>query len=112
MVQYIFDGEIHALNENTAYIIEKNDKDLTPLETRDIYRKMYRKYAEYILESDRELAIEYIMRVFDNNISIGSEIENTNRIYRECRLSDCLSQVSTIAIKFKRSDKDSIKGIK
>lgn len=107
-MNYIFDGNIHALNEKLAYIIEVLPNDLKPHEVKEKHIEMMQKYAHYLYENDKDSVIEWLMKIFESNISIGAPIERVTSIYRPASMNDALAQNATMAIKFTRAEKDNL----
>lgn len=93
-MNYIFDGEIHPLSKDYAYIIQfvdqitidENDLSLTLI--RDMF---FKKYQEYLSKNNENL-----------------KEENFSFIYRPSTTFEMVSQKGTIALKFKRFENDGL----
>lgn len=101
-----FDGEPHALNEDTGYIMMKIDPCIEKCDLNVECLKVYRKYAEYMLAHDKEKVIRYFMRMFEHCLTFYQNFPDTNLIIES---SNSLTPHDTIAIKFKRVQGDNLK---
>ena len=108
MEEYIFDGEPHAIDSKLAYILKKVDPSEKEFDMEQEFMDMYRKYAEYLYESDKEKVIQYLMKIFNHYVTFDESVPDTTRIYRPPHMSNALSQYATMALKFNRSEKDTL----
>jgi len=105
-MDYIFDGEVHALDKELAYIIKKIEgwPDDTGLEQE--VRKLYCSYAKYLFQNDEEKAIDCI-----TNWIIEKEMfnnEDATVVVTPPWIVGALHQHGTIGMKFTRSPNDNL----
>lgn len=106
MEDYIFDGEPHALDKNWAYILKKIHEE--KIDLKEEMRELYKKYAQYLVDCDKEKAVEYLMKVFQHELDFDRSAEDTSFIYRPPYMSGVLAQFATLALKFKRAKEDTL----
>src|ERR1700677_17688 len=98
-MNYIFDGEIHALNSDYAYIsklvgeIELSETDET---FTDIREDFLNKYVDYLIKFNKNRLVMFMISEVSNHITF---------IYRPPWLID-LNQKGVISLKFRREEND------
>lgn len=97
----IADGEIHALSNDFAYILEYVDGNLSIKDFMDKHRVFLKKYIGYLLLNDPESCIEILLRHFYFS-------DEFRVIYRDPWLVSSLSQKGSFAAKFKRVPNDNL----
>lgn len=111
MSDYIFDGEIHPLSEDYAYITKKIDKTKNFEDWSDLSDLQYdfiEKYVEYLIEYNKERIKEILTTRFMPDIKGRSYDEDCTFIYQPNFPMDSLSHKGTLSLKFKRSSKDNL----
>ncbi len=108
MHETIFDGEAHLLSDQYGYIAIKVDESVQLDSFIDIAAPQVRKYCEYLYENDREKVIEYLMKIFTQQIHCGNCNEDFQIIFRPACVVGDLNKYGTLAIKFKRSENDNL----
>lgn len=110
-----FDGKIHAISKDYAAILNKTDIDikqiifdqLTPLSHH--IKDFSNQYAEYLYQFNKEKVIKILEeKIYDLGLNGCTFDEDYQFIYRPPWVADVLYQFGTIAIKFKRSEKDNL----
>ena len=104
-MQYILDGDIHALSKDWAYICCETDAEVlnifeSPLS--ELREKFWKKYSEYLSLYDK-------MRFdifFDDFLNLNSD--DHHFIYRPAHYTGPLSTKGTFALKFRRAEKDNL----
>lgn len=110
-MEYQIDGEIHALSNDWAYLIKKIKEfniNIDHTEIQEAQREFYKKYAEYIYNFNKEKAIEMILEKLTTCNLLGYTPDDHQFIYRPPEVMDCLAQFGTIALKFRRAQKDNL----
>lgn len=111
-MSYNFDGEIHALSDEWAYIIKKTECitfESGNSKLAEFQKEVFRKYAEYLYENDKENVIQMLIDNLNFIMPYGSTSrEDMQLIYRPPKMCGALAQWGTLALKFKRCQKDSL----
>jgi len=107
MDNYILDGEPHALDKKTAYILQKIE-DTSRENVHEMTVSFLRKYAEYLYQNDKEKVMEYLMKIFENMLDFDKTPKGTSLIYRPPHIASSLSQYGTLAFKFVRAKEDTL----
>ncbi len=100
-MEYIFDGEIHILDDNLAYAIL-----LKPYNNQEeIYndKKLFiEKYFNYIQKTDPEKLMKMTLSFFYG----FTDLEEVDFIFRSKETTNLLNYKGSFAMKFKRSKND------
>lgn len=111
MEPYKFDSEIHALSKDYAYIMTKinveNFEDSTKLT--DEQYNFAEKYIDYLIAYDKEKIRNILLKRVMPNINGCVVDEDCTFIYRPPCNADKSSKIGTLALKFKRAEKDNLK---
>lgn len=108
MEDYIYDGQPHALSHDWGYIIIKFDCFISESDLQGKALQLYRKYAEYLYDFDKEAVIDYLTRILKEEDASINSYDDFNLIYRPPIFSDVLAQSGTLAIKFRRLKEDTL----
>lgn len=108
MEDYIYDGELHALNSKWAYILKKYEDDTYDFNMNSECLDLYRKYAEYLYACDKEKVIEYLMKIFQHHLTFKETTPGTQLVFRPPQSLGPLAQFATLALKFERSKNDTL----
>ncbi len=110
MHNYIFDGEIHALSKEWAYIIKRIDDlidDNETLKIRELHHDFCKKYSEYLSNFDKdEISYRHPKGLKPSNGLEGNEYVQFR--YQPPWKVESLYQHATFAIKFKRVKNDNL----
>jgi len=98
----ICDEEIHALNEEYGYILGFFERYSTEI-VEDKSIEFLNKYSNYIYENDKEFTKQILLSFFYEN-----KPEDIEFILREPHLVSPLRDKFSLALKFKRHEKDNI----
>lgn len=105
-----FDGECHSISESEdfGYIASKINpgSDLESLQT-EIEKKLY-KYAEYLVNFDKEKAASLLTDIFRSQVMCGCTPDDYQIIHRPPWIASALAQYGTLILKFKRAQEDTL----
>lgn len=111
MSDYIFDGEIHPLSEDYAYITKKIDQTQNFEEWANLADLQYdfvEKYVEYLLEYNKERIKEILTKRFMPDMKGRTYDDEYMFIYKPYWEACGSIDTATISLKFKRSPKDTL----
>jgi hypothetical protein len=102
-----FDGECHALTEKHGYIAKRISCQTDATSGRKCIDELFKKYAEYLYENDREKTINYLISLLKGEIraDLGDDFQ---LIHQPFWLICSLAQYGTLGMKFKRSKHDNL----
>ncbi len=108
----IFDGECHAISDDYGYIAARvipgeNCCDELKL-LQKATDKQLAKYAEYLVNQDKEKAIDLLTDLFRSQVMTRCTPEDYQLIHRPPWIVSALAQYGTLVLKFKRSKKDNL----
>lgn len=104
MHEYIFDGKIHPLSEDFAYVTEKLQEDKSSLEMMELRKRLLTEYVKYLIKNDPEQCIDILL----NNCSFTDFSDKFAFIHRPSWIYGALSQYATFSLKFKRVKNDGL----
>lgn len=108
----IFDGECHPISPEYGYIAslvipkETCCDELKELQAQT--EKHLTKYAEYLVNQNKEKAIDLLTDLFRSQVMCGCTPEDYQLIHRPPWIVSALAQYGTLVLKFKRSKKDNL----
>jgi len=111
MVIEIFDGEIHVLSEEYAYILDFLKSSHTIDEMQISHEKILefsKKYAEYLLLFNKEKVMKILVNYIMPNHFGSTYDEDYEFIMRKPQMISSSAKYGTIAMKFKRATNDNI----
>lgn len=112
MEDYIYDGEIHSLSNDFAYILKKIEvcKTLSGDEhLKEIRKYICKKYIEYLYTFGKDDLINILTNEIMNSFSfIHSSLNGVEFIYKPPSENSPLNQYATMALKFKRFKNDGL----
>ena len=109
--RYIVDGEIHPLSKDFAYIltyVEELKMDANDPTFSKLIEEYACKYAEYIYRNEKEKTIKMIRENILRNFMSFNTPEDYQLIYRSPQQIKELAIRGTLALKFKRAEKDNL----
>jgi hypothetical protein len=104
----IFDGEAHALSKDYGYIAKRIYEVMDESSLSEYVDEQLLKYCDYLYTNDKENVIKYLFQVFKEQVFYCSTDENYKLIFRPPHMVSALSQFATLALKFKRAEKDNL----
>ncbi|CAB4132286.1 hypothetical protein UFOVP256_15 [uncultured Caudovirales phage] len=104
----IFDGEAHALSKDYGYIAKRIHEVADESKLSEYVDEQLVKFCDYLYENDKEKVCSYLMGIFKSQVFHGSTDENFQLIFRPPHMVSCLAQFATLALKFKRAEKDNL----
>ncbi len=114
-MEYNFDGKIHAISKDYAAILKKThvDVQLTIMDglssLSELVKDYSHQYAEYLYEFNKEKVIKILEeKISELGINGCTFDEDYSFIYRPPHSIDPISQYGSIALKFKRAEKDNL----
>ncbi len=105
---YIFDGEIHALSDQWAYMAFKAYEDEGIFECHKIIDGYLENYANYLYENDKDKVISYLMETLRSQVASQCTDSNYQVIFRPAYKVNGLKQDWEVALKFRRSREDKL----
>lgn len=103
----IFDGEAHALSKDYGYIANRIHEISDESKLSEYVNEQLVKYCDYLYANDKEKVCSYLIDIFKYQVYHGSTDE-LQLIFRPPHMVSCLSQFATLALKFKRAEKDNL----
>jgi hypothetical protein len=106
MTEVNFDGECHALSDDYCYIAAQVNEDEPYIDK--IKDKQLLKYSEYLVNFNKERALELLAGFLRVECSRGFTSEDYQFIFRSPFLVNALAEYGTLVLKFKRSKEDNL----
>jgi len=100
----IFDGEIHSLDKDYAYISVRYNPENTIAEEECVKKKLIYKYIDYIIKNNPE----YVREIIYVNYFMYNENYDLKFIRRPPQMSGFLCQYGTLSLRFKRVKDDEL----
>lgn len=104
MDEYIFDGKIHPLSEDFAYITERFEEDKSFLQMMELRKRLLTEYIKYLIKNDPDKCMEILL----NHFSFTDYSDKFMFIHRPSWIVGALSQYATFSLKFKREKNDDL----
>jgi hypothetical protein len=107
-MEYIFDGEIHPIDNKWSYILSKTNYEYSILHEdtlTDLNEKFLQKYKEYLSLYDKDK----LEKLRDSFTDLGGVTpDDYEFVYRPPMAWDPISLFGTFALKFRRAEKDNL----
>lgn len=106
--EIVFDGEVHALSKDYAYISKRVYETECQKNLMEHVNEHLIKYCEYLYLNDKDKVINYLMSIFSKQVYNFCTDKNYKVIFTPPYLSSCLAQFATLSLKFERVKNDNL----